>query len=73
MRRDKYADAQTQFQKFLDAHPDSFFAAQAALGVAASLDAQGKTDLAAGAYQRVISIASDPMAASYRKICPGAN
>jgi TolA-binding protein len=44
----RYADAQTQFQKFLDAHPDSFFAAQAALGVATSLDAQGKTDLAAG-------------------------
>jgi len=37
----KYPDAQTQFQKFLDAHPDSEFSGQAALGVAASLDAQG--------------------------------
>jgi TolA-binding protein len=63
----RYADAQTQFQKFLDAHPDSFFAAQAALGVATSLDAQGKTDLAAGAYQRVINISSDVMVASSAK------
>jgi TolA-binding protein len=64
----RYADAQTQFQKFLDAHPDSFFAAQAALGVATSLDAQpGKTDLAAGAYQRVINISSDVTAANFAK------
>jgi tetratricopeptide (TPR) repeat protein len=63
----RYADAQTQFQKFLDAHPDSMFAAQAALGVATSLDAQGKTDLAAGAYQRVIGISSDAMAANSAK------
>jgi len=63
----RYADAQTQFQKFLDAHPDSFFAAQAALGVATSLDAQGKTDLAAGAYQRVISSSSDVMVTSSAK------
>ena len=63
----RYADAQTQFQKFLDAHPDSLFAAQAALGVATSLDAQGKTDLAAGAYQRVINIPSDVTAASSAK------
>jgi TolA-binding protein len=63
----RYADAQTQFQKFLDAHPDSFFAAQAALGVATSLDAQGKTDLAAGAYQRVINTSSDAMVTSSAK------
>jgi predicted negative regulator of RcsB-dependent stress response len=55
----RYADAQAQFQKFLDAHPDSEFSGQAALGVAASIDAQGKTDLAVGSYQRVISISSD--------------
>ena len=63
----RYADAQTQFQKSLDAHPDSFFAAQAALGVATSLDAQGKTDLAAGAYQRIINTSSDVTAASSAK------
>jgi TolA-binding protein len=58
----RYADAQAQFQKFLDAHPGSFFAAQAALGVASSLDAQGKTDLAAGVYQRIINNYSDTVA-----------
>jgi predicted negative regulator of RcsB-dependent stress response len=58
----RYADAQTQFQKFLDIHPDSFFAAQAALGVATSLDAQGKTDAAAGVYQRIINSYSDAVA-----------
>jgi TolA-binding protein len=63
----RYADAQTQFQKFLDAHPDGLFAAQAALGVATSLDAQGKTDLAAGAYQRVINTSSDMAAANSAK------
>jgi len=58
----RYADAQAQFQKFLDAHPGSFFAAQAALGVATSLDAQGKTDLAAGVYQRIINSYTDATA-----------
>jgi predicted negative regulator of RcsB-dependent stress response len=62
----RYADAQTQFQKFLDAHPDSLFASQAALGVATSLDAQGKMDLAAGAYQRVTT-SSDVTAATSAK------
>jgi TolA-binding protein len=55
----KYADAQTQFQKFLDAYPDNFLAPQAALGVAASLDAQGKTDLAVSAYQHAAGQSSD--------------
>ena len=63
----KYADAQTEFEKFLAAHPDGFFAAQAALGVATSLDAQVKTDLAAGAYQRVINISSDVTVANSAK------
>jgi TolA-binding protein len=51
----QYTEAQAQFQKYLDTEPGGPFAAQAALGVAASLDAQGKTDPAAEAYQRVIS------------------
>jgi predicted negative regulator of RcsB-dependent stress response len=38
----RYDDARTQFQKFLDAHPDGFFAAQAALGVATSLTLKAK-------------------------------
>jgi predicted negative regulator of RcsB-dependent stress response len=58
----KYAEAQTQFQKYLDANPASTFSATAALGVAASLEAQGKTDAAANAYQQVISSYSDPNA-----------
>ncbi len=55
----QYAPAQAQFQKYLDTQPGGAFSAQAALGVAASLDAQGKTDSAAEAYQRVISAFSD--------------
>jgi TolA-binding protein len=55
----QYGDAQTQFQKFLDTYPDNFFTPQAALGVAASLDAQGKTDLAASAYQKAAGQTSD--------------
>jgi len=51
----RFPDAQAQFQKFLDAHPDGEFSASAALGVAASLEAAGKLDPAAGAYQQVLS------------------
>jgi TolA-binding protein len=58
----KYTDAQTRFQEFLGEYPSSFFAAQAALGVASSLDALGKTDQAAGAYQKLIATYSDVMA-----------
>ena len=52
----KYADAQAQFQKFLDATTAGPLAATAQLGVAASLEAQNKTDVAVSAYQRVISL-----------------
>jgi TolA-binding protein len=57
-----YTEAQVQFQKYLDLHPADTFSAQAALGLAACLDAEGKTDPAAAAYQRVISGFSDPNA-----------
>jgi predicted negative regulator of RcsB-dependent stress response len=50
-----YADAQAQFQKFLDAKSTGPLAAMAALGVAASLEAQNKLDLATAAYQKVTS------------------
>ena len=63
----KYPEAQAQFKKYLETHPGDVFCAQAALGVAASLDAQGKTDLAAGAYQRVISGFSDMNAVNVAK------
>lgn len=55
----RYADAQGQFQNYLDAHADDVFTGQAALGVAACLDAQGKSDLAVDAYQRAIGNLSD--------------
>ena len=64
----QYAEAQSQFQQFLDQYPDNFFSGQAALGLAASLDAQAKLDLAAGAYQRVINGYSDPLAANYARL-----
>jgi TolA-binding protein len=63
----KYADAQTAFQKFLDAYPDNFFTPQAELGVAASLDALGKTDLAAGAYQKAAGQTADATVAATAK------
>jgi TolA-binding protein len=49
----RYEDAQAQFQKFLGANRGSSLAAAAQLGVAASLEAQNKPDLAATAYRAV--------------------
>lgn len=63
----RFADAQAQFQKYVDAHPGGEFIGQALLGVATSLDSQGKADLAASAYQRVITNGSDPVAVSAAK------
>jgi predicted negative regulator of RcsB-dependent stress response len=63
----RYADAQEQFQKFIDAHPDSAFSSQATLGVAASLDAQSKQDLAVAAYQKAIG-PSDATTTSIAKL-----
>jgi TolA-binding protein len=51
----QYPEAQAQFQKFLDTGAIGALAATAQLGIGASLEAQGKADLAATAYQRVIS------------------
>lgn len=48
----KFAEAQTQFKKFLDTYPDSNLTPSALLGAAASLDAQDKTNLAISAYER---------------------
>jgi predicted negative regulator of RcsB-dependent stress response len=53
-----YADAQTQFQHYIDAHPDGQFFTQALLGNAASLAAQGQLDQAVTAYQRVLNSAN---------------
>jgi TolA-binding protein len=50
----KYAEAQTQFQKFGKDYLDSPFRSQAMLGEAASLDALAKPEEAARAYKKLI-------------------
>lgn len=50
-----YADAQAQFQKFLDGNTGSPFSAAAQLGVAASLEAQNQPDQAVVAYRAVMA------------------
>ncbi len=47
----KYAEAQTQFQRFSRDYPGNPFSSQALLGIATCLDAQGKTEEAARAYK----------------------
>src|SRR5215469_1224299 len=47
----KYDAARGQFQRFLQEHGDSPFAGQAALGLAATMDAQGRTQDAINAYR----------------------
>jgi tetratricopeptide (TPR) repeat protein len=64
----KYTDAETQFESFLARHSGSFFAAEATLGMAASLDAQGKASLAADTYQRVIKSYPDHPTAIFAKL-----
>lgn len=51
----KYADAQKQFENFLNANGDNPLAASAQIGVAASLEAQGKLDQALTEYRSVPS------------------
>ena len=65
----RYPDAQAQFQKFLDEHPGSELTSQAALGVAASLDALGKPD--AAKYQAVVNNSTDPAIMSAAKFALG--
>ena len=48
-----FSEAQTTFSKFLGDHPDSPLTAQAAIGVASSLDAQGKYDEALAKYTEI--------------------
>ena len=54
-----YADAETQFEKYLAGNSAGPLAATAQLGIAASLEAQNKLDQAAAAYQRVVSAFPD--------------
>jgi tetratricopeptide (TPR) repeat protein len=55
----KYSDAQAYFQRYVQNHPDGEFAGQAQLGVGKCLEAQGKLNDAAGAYQLVIDHFTD--------------
>jgi TolA-binding protein len=50
----KYAEAKTQFDRFLREYPQNPLRGQALLGVAASLGAQGKASEAAAAYDDLI-------------------
>lgn len=51
----KYAEAQAQFAQFEQKHSDNVFVGAALLGVAASLEAQGKSAEALAAYDRAIT------------------
>lgn len=67
LESNKYPEAQAQFQKYLDTYQGGAFAATAALGIAVSLEAQGKSDAAASAYQRVINAYADANAVDSAK------
>lgn len=49
----KFAEAQTQFQRFMGENADHPFVPQARYGIAACLEAQGKTDEAAKSYKDI--------------------
>jgi tetratricopeptide (TPR) repeat protein len=51
----KYSDARNQFDRLLKEQPSSKWAADAAFGIAASLESEGKRDEALTAYQRVVT------------------
>lgn len=67
----KYADAQSYFQQYLDAHPDGEFSGLASLGVAKCLEAAGKLNDASGAYQHIIADIADPQAVVTAKFALG--
>ncbi len=65
----KYGEAETEFSKFATGNPASALIAQAQVGVAASLEAQGKTAEAMQKYRDVIAMYStDPNIASPAKL-----
>jgi predicted negative regulator of RcsB-dependent stress response len=51
----KYSEAKSQFEVFVREHGDNPFLPTAALGIAASLDSQDKTNEALLSYQNVVS------------------
>ncbi|HRI12736.1 MAG TPA: tetratricopeptide repeat protein [Verrucomicrobiota bacterium] len=63
----KYTEAQAEFAAFEDRYANSAFLGIAMLGVAAATEAQGKTNEAVGAYDRVIAASgSEAFAAQAR-------
>jgi TolA-binding protein len=67
----KYAEAQAQFEKFTRDYAGSVHMGTALLGAAASLDAQGKSDLAATAYKDLIARHPNDSAAPQAKFALG--
>jgi tetratricopeptide (TPR) repeat protein len=67
-RQGSYADSQEQFEAFLQAHPLNPLASTAAFGVAACLDALGRTEEAFRAYQDVMSRYPNSAVASQAKM-----
>ncbi|HTV40903.1 MAG TPA: tetratricopeptide repeat protein [Candidatus Sulfotelmatobacter sp.] len=66
----KYPDSQHYFQQYLDTHPDGQFSGIAALGVAKSLEAEGKINDAEGAYNHVINdFATDGQSVNRARFC----
>ena len=67
----RYADAQKQFQSALEANATGALGSTAALGVASSLEAQGKLDEATAAYRKVTLQFPDSAAAAPAKFALG--
>ena len=67
----RYADAQAQFQKYLDAHPTGAFVTTARLGVATSEEAQNQLDAGDGRYLKVIGGSSEPAPVTTAKFALG--
>lgn len=64
----KYAEARAQFEAVERDAPEGLLASTAALGIAASLDAENKTNDAMAAYQRVITSFKDEPVAVHAKL-----
>lgn len=64
----KYAEAQAQFERFVQQDPKSPLASIAALGVASCLDALDRTDAAVSAYRSVIDRYAEDAAATQARL-----
>lgn len=63
----KYSDAQADFQRYLDEHPDDQFSGMAALGVARCMEAEGKISDAMGQYSHVTTDYTDQQSINQAK------